>query len=229
MSYLPHTPEERAAMLARIGVEQVEDLFENVPEGLRSGPPPIPAGMSELEVLRLLNGLAARNLDLDHRPSFLGAGAYRHYIPSAVAAITGRSEFYTSYTPYQPEVSQGSLQAIYEYQTMIAELTALDISNASLYDAATGVTEATTIAINESRRSRIIIAGGVHPEYRRVTETYLEAQGFDLTVVSDTWTLNPASLNAALDESVAGVVVQSRSEEHTSELQSRQYLVCRLL
>jgi glycine dehydrogenase subunit 1 len=187
----------------------VEDLFANVPQSLRTGPPPIPEGLSEMEVLRLLNALAAQNLDLDHQPSFLGAGAYRHYIPAAVGAITGRSEFYTSYTPYQPEVSQGTLQSIYEYQTIIAELTALDISNASLYDAATGVTEATTIAINEARRPRIILSGGVHPEYRRVTETYLAAQGFTLTVVGDGWTLDPASLQRVLDDTVAGVVVQS--------------------
>src|SRR5947209_19902250 len=102
MSYLPHTPEERAAMLARIGVEQVEDLFEHVPEGLRSGPPPVPAGMSELEVLRLLNGLAARNLDLDHGPSLLAAGGYRHYILRPLAALTGQHEFYTPVSLYQP-------------------------------------------------------------------------------------------------------------------------------
>jgi glycine dehydrogenase subunit 1 len=196
-------------MLARIGAESVDDLFANVPEGLQSGPPPIPEGMSEMEVLRLLNGLAAENVALDIRPSFLGAGAYRHYIPAAVGAIVGRSEFYTSYTPYQPEISQGTLQAIYEYQTMIAELTGLDISNASLYDAATGVTEATTIVINESRRDRVVLAGGVHPEYRRVAETYLEAQGFGLTVVGDGWTLDPGLLVRAIDDTVAGVVVQS--------------------
>jgi glycine dehydrogenase subunit 1 len=209
MSYLPHTPDERAEMLRHIGVGSVDDLFANVPESLRSGPPQIPTGVSELEVHRLLDGMAASNVDLEHVPSFLGAGAYRHYVPAAVGAITGRSEFYTSYTPYQPEVSQGTLQAIYEYQTMIAELTALDISNASLYDAATAVTESTTIAINETRRDHIVLAAGVHPEYRRVAETYLDAQGFTLTVAGDGWALDPATLADALDETVAGVVVQS--------------------
>lgn len=209
MSYLPHTPAERAEMLASIGVEEVDDLFANIPANLRSGPPPIPAGLSEMEVLQLVNGLASQNLDLETRPSFLGAGAYHHYIPAAVGAITGRSEFYTSYTPYQAEVSQGTLQAIYEYQTMIAELTGLDVSNASLYDAATAVVEATTIAVNQTRRNRAVVAGGVHPEYRAVLRTYLGAQGIELVEIGEPWSLDPAALNAALDESVACVIVQS--------------------
>ena len=177
MSYLPHTPEEREAMLEAIGVSTVDDLFSNVPEPLRSGPLQIPEGMSEMEVLRLLNTLASENVSLSTRPAFLGGGAYHHYIPSAVGAITGRSEFYTAYTPYQAEVSQGTLQAMYEYQTMVAELTGLDISNASLYDAATAITEACTIAINETGRDRIVVMGGLNPEYRRVLETYMHALG----------------------------------------------------
>lgn len=209
MSYLPHTPAERVAMLKAIGVDDVDDLFANVPANLRSGPPPIPAGLSEMEVLQLVNGMAATNLTLDTVPSFLGAGAYRHYIPAAVGAITGRSEFYTSYTPYQAELSQGTLQAIYEYQTMIAELTGLDVSNASLYDAATAVAEASTIAINETRRDRLVVAGGVHPEYRQVLETYVRAQGFDITLLGDSWALDPHTLTGALDGSVAAVIVQS--------------------
>jgi glycine dehydrogenase subunit 1 len=209
MSYLPHTPEERQEMLARIGVDRVDDLFANVPPDLRSGPLSIPPGLSEMEVLRLVDDLAARNLSLDRTPSFLGAGAYHHYVPSAVGAITGRSEFYTSYTPYQAEISQGTLQVIYEYQTMIAELTGLDVSNASLYDAATAVVEATTIAINETRRDRILIAAGVHPDYRRVAETYLRAQGFELVELDNPWTLDPRQLASALDERVAGVIAQS--------------------
>jgi glycine dehydrogenase subunit 1 len=209
MSYLPHTPAERAAMLARIGVESVDDLFANVPTELRSGQPQIPTGLSEMEVLRLVNGMATQNVNLETVPSFLGGGAYRHYIPSAVGAITGRSEFYTSYTPYQAEISQGTLQAIYEYQTMIAELTALDISNASLYDAATGCVEATTIAINETRRDTIVVSAGLNPEYLRVLRTYLDAQGFAIRQVGDPWTLSPTVLEAGLDASVAGVLVQS--------------------
>jgi glycine dehydrogenase subunit 1 len=209
MSYLPHTPEERAEMLQAIGVESVDDLFSNVPETLRSGPLPIPPGMSEMEVLRLMQSLASENLNLDTHPAFLGGGAYHHYIPAAVGAITGRSEFYTSYTPYQAEVSQGTLQAMYEYQTMMAELTGLDISNASLYDAATAITEACTIAINQTRRDRIAVLGGLNPEYRQVLETYMRAQGFELLDIPETWTLEPEDLADALDDTVAGVIAQS--------------------
>jgi len=209
MSYLPHTPAEREQMLQAIGVQSVDDLFANIPEDLRSGPPEIEPGISEMEVARLVNTLAGENLDLEHRPSFLGGGAYHHYIPSAVPAITGRSEFYTAYTPYQAEISQGTLQVIYEFQSMIAELTGLDVSNASLYEAATAVVEASTIAINQTRRDKIVIAGGVHPEYRQVLHTYLNAQGFELVEVAEEWVADPASFRPFIDGSVAGVVAQS--------------------
>ncbi|HEX6508600.1 MAG TPA: aminomethyl-transferring glycine dehydrogenase subunit GcvPA [Chloroflexota bacterium] len=209
MSYLPHTPAEREEMLRAIGVESVDDLFANIPDDLRSGPLNIPVGMSEMEVQRLVNALSDNNLDLERRPSFLGAGAYNHYVPSAVGAITGRSEFYTSYTPYQPEVSQGTLQSIYEYQTMIAELMALDVSNASLYDAATAVAEATTIAINQTGRRRVAVATGVHPEYRQVLHTYLNAQGFEIVDIDEAWVTDASSVEATLDDTVAAVVAQS--------------------
>ncbi|HLJ68318.1 MAG TPA: aminomethyl-transferring glycine dehydrogenase subunit GcvPA [Chloroflexota bacterium] len=209
MSYLPHTAEDRRDMLAAIGVDNVDELFANVPEELRSGPLAIPAGISEMEVLDLVEGMAQTNLNLTRRPAFLGAGAYRHFVPSAVAAITGRSEFYTSYTPYQAEVSQGTLQVIYEYQTMMAELTGLDVSNASLYDAATAVAEASKIAINQTRRDRILILPGVHPEYREVLQTYLRAENFELVESGGTWQTDLAALDATLDTSIAGVVAQS--------------------
>jgi glycine dehydrogenase subunit 1 len=209
MSYLPHTPGERQEMLEAIGVESVDDLFANIPRDLLSGPPKIPAGLSEMEVLRLIDGLASENQDLEHRPSFLGAGAYLHYVPSAVGAITGRSEFYTSYTPYQAEVSQGTLQVIYEYQTMIAELTGLDVSNASLYDAATAVAEASTVAINETGRGKIAIGTGVHPEYRAVLRTYMTGQGFELLEIDEQWVSDPLSVEQALDDTIAGLIIQS--------------------
>ena len=209
MSFLPHTPAERAQMLDAIGVDSVDDLFSNIPAALRSGPPNIPPGLSEMEVLRLVNALAATNVDLERIPSFLGGGAYNHYIPSVVGTITGRSEFYTSYTPYQPEVSQGTLQAIYEYQTMIAEITAMDVSNASLYDVATAVAEACTIAINETRRGHIGILQGVHPESQQVLETYLRAQGFELTVLPEQWVASGAGVTPHLNESYAAVIAQS--------------------
>ncbi len=209
MSYLPHTPRERQEMLAAIGVPKVEDLFANIPPALRSGPLNLPAGMSEMEILQLDNELAAENLNLQTAPGFLGAGAYHHFIPSAVGAITGRSEFYTSYTPYQAEVSQGTLQVIYEYQTMMAELTDLDVSNASLYDVATAVAEAGKIAVNETRRDRIAIARGVHPEYRAVLQTYLHGEGFELIEIPENWVLDPANVTKLVDASIAGVIVQS--------------------
>lgn len=209
MSYLPHTPAERQEMLAAIGVDSIDDLFANVPEDLRSGLPALPAGLSEMEVLRLLDNLAAKNQDLDNRPSFLGAGAYRHYVPSAVGSITGRSEFYTSYTPYQPEISQGTLQVIYEYQTMIAELMALDVSNASLYDASTALTEASTIAMNETGRHRIAVMKGVHPEYREVLRTYMAGQGFELIEIDEDWVADVGSVRSEVDDTVAAVVAQS--------------------
>lgn len=209
MSYLPHTPSEREEMLREIGVSSVDELFANVPHNLRSGPLDIPPGLSEMETHRLLRSLASQNLNLESAPSFLGAGAYHHYVPAAIGAITGRSEFYTSYTPYQAEVSQGTLQAIYEFQTMIAEITGLDIANASLYDAATAVVEACTIAVNQTRRHRVVIAGGVHPEYLRVLRTYAEAQGIVVTHVPQGWTLPLENLRESLDSDVAAVVAQS--------------------
>lgn len=209
MAYLPHTPQEREEMLRAIGATDVADLFANVPEELRSGSLNLPDGLSELETLSLLEGLSSQNMTLDRRPAFLGAGAYHHFIPSAVGAITGRSEFYTSYTPYQPELSQGTLQVIYEYQTMMAELTGLDVSNASLYDAATAVAEAAKIAINETRRGTIAVLEGVHPEYRQVLETYLRGEGFDLVTVPEQWVADPDTIASYLDSSIAGVVAQS--------------------
>ncbi|GAC1402320.1 MAG: aminomethyl-transferring glycine dehydrogenase subunit GcvPA [Chloroflexota bacterium] len=209
MSYLPHTSAERDEMLSVIGVDNVDELFANVPPDLRTGPPNIPHGLSEMEVVRLMRTLASEDLELESRPSFLGAGAYRHYIPAAVGAITGRSEFYTAYTPYQAELSQGTLQAIYEFQTLIAELLDLDVANASLYDAATAVVEASTIAVNQTRRQRIVVAGGIHPEYRAVLATYLRAQGIELTVIDESWVVRPDEVRAQIDDAVAGVVIQS--------------------
>jgi len=178
VSYLSHTDSERRAMLDSIGVGSVDDLFEGVPNDLRVDELNIPEGISEPEVLDLLQSLAAQNQDLESRPSFLGGGAYRGYVPAAVGAITGRAEFYTSYTPYQAEMSQGTLQVIYEFQTMIAELTGLDVANASLYDGATAVAEAATMALNATGRDRIAILDTVNPDYRTVLKTYAGGIGY---------------------------------------------------
>lgn len=170
-------------MLRSIGVESIDDLFRDVPRGLRLRSLDIPDGLSEPEVLRLLRSKANANSDVESRPCFLGGGAYYGYVPAAVGAITGRAEFYTSYTPYQAEVSQGTLQVIYEFQSMIAALMDLDVANASLYDGATAVAEAAAMALNATGRDRVAIFDSVSPEYRRVLRTYATGIGYHVDVL----------------------------------------------
>ena len=144
--FISTTPAEREAMLARIGVATLDDLFRDLPAKHYRPQLDLPAGLSEMETWQYLRGLSETNLDLDRAPSFLGAGAYRHYAPAAIGHLISRSEFLTSYTPYQPEVSQGTLQAVYEWQSMVCALTGMDVANASVYDAGTGVGEAARMA-----------------------------------------------------------------------------------
>ncbi|HEX6990229.1 MAG TPA: glycine dehydrogenase, partial [Bacillota bacterium] len=182
--YLPHTDEDRRAMLEAVGARSVEDLFDQVPAAVRLGRPlNLPPGLSEPELLAHMEQLAARNGHTGAYTCFLGAGVYDHYVPALVDEIISRGEFYTSYTPYQPEVSQGNLQAIYEFQTMICELTGMDVANASMYDGASAAAEAALMAVNVTRRERIVVAGTVHPEYRQVIRTYTERQGLAVTEV----------------------------------------------
>ena len=176
-SYVPHTDADRQDMLAAIGVASIEDLFVDIPAALRNPPLHLPEGMSELEVLAHLERLAERNVTVDRLPSFLGAGAYRHFIPSAVWQLVGRSEFYTSYTPYQPEVAQGTLQAMYEFQSFVALLTAMEVANASVYDGASGLAEAALMAVRVTGRPRVALAASIHPDSARTVETYLVPQG----------------------------------------------------
>ena len=154
MSYIPHSDADRQAMLAAIGVGSIEDLFDAVPEQFRFPALDLPAPLSEMEVLAELRGLQAVNATPHELPLFLGAGAYNHFIPSAVNHILLRGEFYTAYTPYQPEVSQGTLQAIFEYQSMLCALTGMEAANASHYDGATSLAEAVIVAVNEARGKR---------------------------------------------------------------------------
>jgi glycine dehydrogenase subunit 1 len=172
-------------MLAAIGVRSIEELFEDVPERVRFPELDLPSALSEMEARRELELLADANVTTSDGPCFLGAGAYRHFVPAAVDAILRRGEFYTAYTPYQPEVSQGTLQSIFEYQTMICNLTGMDVSNASHYDGATATAEAVITAINVHRlkRRKVVVSPFVHPEYRAVVRTY--TQGMNLTVVGD--------------------------------------------
>ncbi|MCZ6792850.1 MAG: aminomethyl-transferring glycine dehydrogenase subunit GcvPA, partial [Planctomycetota bacterium] len=215
MPYVPHTDEDRRQMLRTLGLSSLDDLFRCVPEEIRlSRPLDVPPGRSEADIVRGLGELAARNSRMDDRPSFLGAGIYRRFIPAAVDAVASRGEFSTAYTPYQAEVSQGTLQAIMEYQTMIARLTAMDISNASLYDGATALAEAVLMAYAAQRRGdRVVISEGVHPEYRRVLETYLRNHPLRLASapLRDGRTQAP-DLEKALSEApgeVVAIVVQN--------------------
>ncbi|MCL6429248.1 MAG: aminomethyl-transferring glycine dehydrogenase subunit GcvPA [Anaerolineae bacterium] len=209
MSYVPHTDADRREMLAAIGVGSVEELFAVVPESVRFPELELPEPLSEAEVLEELRVLSDSNADLDHLACFLGAGAYRHYIPSVVQHVIGRSEFYTAYTPYQPEISQGTLQTIFEYQSMICGLTGMDVSNASHYDGATAMAEAVIMAISVGRgkRRKAVVAPAVHPQYREVVRTY--TQGMGVQVVGDEdLTADIGRLAERIDGDTACVIVQ---------------------
>jgi len=174
VSYVGRSEEERAAMLAAVGASKFEDLLDDVPDGLRvHGPLDVPPAASELELRAEIGALAAKNDAAHDVPSFLGAGMYDHYIPSALPRVALRSEFMTAYTPYQPEVAQGTLQVIFEFQSMIAELTGMDVANASLYDGASAVVEAGYLARNHTGRKGIVLAGALHPHYEQALRTFL--------------------------------------------------------
>ena len=177
MPYLVHSPEERAEMLAAIGIDSMEDLLVDIPGSLRIPRLELPNGLSEFETMAQIRSLAARNRVFSDRLTFRGGGVYRRFIPAAVAAVTSKPEFYTAYTPYQPEASQGTLQAIYEFQTLIAELTALDVANASLYDGATAVAEAAMMASVHTSRKEVLVVGYLHPEYLDVLRAFGEGRG----------------------------------------------------
>ena len=181
MTYSPHTDADRAAMLAAIGVETVDDLFADVPPSVRASVWDIPEPLTEQEVRRELARLAGRNRVPE--VSFLGAGVYRHLVPSVVNEVIGRPEFATAYTPYQPEVSQGTLQSIYEFQSLICELTGMEVATASHYDGATATAEAALMACRLTRRSRVAVSAGVNPDYRRVLETYCSGPGIEVVTV----------------------------------------------
>ncbi|MBU0604668.1 MAG: aminomethyl-transferring glycine dehydrogenase subunit GcvPA [Candidatus Omnitrophica bacterium] len=208
MNYVPHTDKDTSEMLKAIGVGSVEDLFRDIPGALRPKSFDIPEGKSEFEVCRYIKKLAAKNAtDLI---SFLGAGFYDHYIPAAVDALASRSEFYTAYTPYQPESSQGWLQAIYEYQTAVCELLGLDVSNASLYDGGTALYEAAMMAVRLTGRKKIIVDQGVNLIYRTMLYTYtsnLSIEFIETPVVSGQSSREEVFKH--LDDSVAAVILQN--------------------
>jgi glycine dehydrogenase subunit 1 len=180
MRFAPHTDDDVREMLARIGIDGLDALFEQIPPSVRlDGPLDLPTGVSEMEILADMRALAATDRNTDDLVCFAGAGAYDHYVPSLVWALAGRSEFYTSYTPYQPELSQGVLQALFEYQSMICELTGLDVSNASLYDGATALAEAVNLARSSLGRDRVLVSGGVDPRYVETLRTYGRGAGYE--------------------------------------------------
>jgi glycine dehydrogenase subunit 1 len=212
MRYLPLTDSDRRAMLAAIGVPSVDELFRDVPAAARlSGPVAgLPDHMGELQVERLLAGLAAKNIVASDVPFFVGAGAYKHHVPASVDHLIQRGEFLTSYTPYQPEITQGTLQYLFEFQTQVTMLTGMEVANASMYDGSTAASEAVLMANRVTRRSKAVLSGGLHPHYRAVIETTARWQGFRVSgapVDAD----GIEDLTALVDDEVSCVVVQNPS------------------
>ena len=211
MRFSPASLDDRAAMLAAVGADSIDDLFASIPAPVRLGRPlDLPAGLGELDVMRTMRGLASRNTPASAIVCLAGAGCYDHYVPSVVDHVLRRPEFFTAYTPYQPEVSQGTLQNIYEFQSMICELTGMDVANASMYDGATAFVEAALMASRVTKRPRVVVAGTVHPEWRVVLETYASAGTVSVTTcpVNDGVT-GPGSVSALVDSDTAAVLVSS--------------------
>ena len=208
MGYIANSREQQAEMLKACGASSVEDLFRDIGAHLRPRSFDLPDAKSELEVYSSIRQIAERNYS--HLTCFLGGGFYDHFIPAAVDAIAGRSEFYTSYTPYQPELAQGTLQAIYEYQTDICRLTGMDVANASVYDGGTALYEACQMALHATRRTRIVVDGGVSPVYRTMLYSYTANLSIDFTEVPVTHGRSDREhIFAALDEDTAAVILQN--------------------
>ena len=209
--YLPATPEDETKILEKLGLHSAEDVFEDIPPSIRlQKDPNLERPKSELEVERILKDLCSRNLDAERAVIFLGAGSYDHYIPSTVRYVTGRCEFSTSYTPYQPEVSQGTLQAIFEYQSMICAITGMDVSNASLYDGASAAAEAARMATNRTRRRQILVSETVHPETRKVLSTFLGCHGIACEVLPvKSGVTDMEMLEEKVSRETAGVILQN--------------------
>jgi len=210
-SYISNTKEQQKAMLSEMGNDSIQELFADIPEPVRlSRDLLLPPALSELELASYLRKLSQKNINLDDTSCFLGAGAYDHFIPSAVANLISRQEFYTAYTPYQPEISQGTLQAIFEFQSMICELTGMDIANASMYDGATALAEAVAMAVSQTGRNEVLIANTVHPESREVLKTYAHYKGIAVKEIGyHNGCIDLDALAAACSDQTAAVIVQS--------------------
>jgi glycine dehydrogenase subunit 1 len=209
MRYLPLSDTDRTEMLARIGVGQVDDLFADVPsDRLLREPVDLPRRRGELEVERILGRMAARNIPASSVPFFVGAGAYKHHVPATVDHLIQRSEFLTSYTPYQPEIAQGTLQYLFEFQTQVARLTGMEVANASMYDGSTGTGEAVLMAHRLTKRRKAVLSGGLHPHYAAVVRTISDMAGDEVVTL-------PADVDAtedlvtSIDDTVSCVVVQT--------------------
>lgn len=206
--FIPITATDRAQMLKTIGVNSIGDLFDDIPQDAQYPKINLPAALSEIEMTRALHDLANKNAHTGAYAYFLGAGAYNHFVPATVPHLIFRSEFYTAYTPYQPEISQGTLQTIFEYQSMLCDLTGMDAANASHYDAATAAAEAAVMAINSVRGgNKIIVSPTLHPHYRATMRTYLEGQKIPIVGDEDTSLSLDAVLDKHLDKQTAGVLV----------------------
>ena len=208
LRYIPHTEEDVQKMLDAIGLKKVEDLFRVIPKESRlSKPLTLPEPLSEPDLIRHLQGLQVPVMS-----SFLGGGAYHHFIPAVVSSLISRSEFYTAYTPYQPEISQGTLQAIFEYQTLMCQLTGMEVSNASLYDGASGLAEAVLMAHRITRRKKVLLSEAIHPEYRKVIQTYIDPDQQEMVLIpfkKDEGRTDEKVLFDHLKEDVSAVVIQS--------------------
>jgi len=211
MTYVPHTERETREMLAAIGVARMEDLFADVPAAVRFPALKLPPPSSEMEIAADMQALAGRNFGVDPALSFLGAGAHHHFRPATVDYVLRRGEFYTSYTQYQPEASQGMLQALFEYQSMICRLTGMEVSNASHYDGATALAEAVVLALNvaQGKRRKIIMSPAVHPQYREVVRTYLRGTHADSVTGDEDGRSDLADLLKRLDGETAALVIQN--------------------
>ena len=209
MHYISNTAEDKAEMLKAIGAPSFESLLANIPKSLRGTDLKLPEGISELELNREMDAIARKNKNFKYHIPFLGAGNYDHFVPAVTERLASRGEFITAYTPYQGEASQGTLQSMYEYQSLICELTGMDTSNASMYDGASSLAEAVLLALHSTGRKKIILPDTIHPEYREVVRTYLSYVDVEIVPVpGKDGTTDLAALEKALDENVAAVAVQ---------------------
>src|SRR6266571_5117175 len=209
MRYLPLTPEDRSEMLARIGVAGIDELFADIPADKRLAKlPDLPLTKSEIEVERELGKLAAMNVPAGSVPFFVGCGAHKHHVPATVDHLIQRSEFLTSYTPYQPEIAQGTLQTLFEFQTQVAMLTGMEVANASMYDGSTAASEAVLMAHRVTKRHKAVLAGNLHPHYRETIETVARLAEHEIVALPPAPT-GKQDLAAQIDNTVSCVVVQT--------------------